>query len=172
MTNPLDIIKTRLQTQNLEPCPTPNSIVTKTKNSTRVGTSSGANGLGGGATILLHSNGVLSNSLTSISSINQSSQIINGESIGTVRTFNTMNTNINNPNNNPIQPNPIAPNKIGIKVTYKSALQVIQHIIREEGPKGFLRGLAPRMLLHSPAVAISWTTYETVKSFLSNEEQI
>lgn len=35
LTNPLDVIKTRLQTQNLEPCPTPVAgaipIITKTK---------------------------------------------------------------------------------------------------------------------------------------------
>ena len=54
-----------------------------------------------------------------------------------------------------------------IKEVFKSALQVMRHIIREDGYIGFLRGLTPRMLLHAPAVAISWTTYETVKSLLA-----
>lgn len=166
LTNPLDIIKTRLQTQNLEPCPTPSSIITKTKNSPRGGLSSGGSG---GAAMLLHGNGLLSSSITS-SSINQPSQVITGERI--IRTFNTMNSNVHNTNNNPVISNPISANKVDIKVSYKSAIQVVQHIIREEGLKGFLRGLAPRMLLHAPAVAISWTTYETVKSFLSNEKSI
>ena len=168
MTNPLDIIKTRLQTQNLEPCPTQNSMITKTKNSTRGGLSSGGNGLGGAA-MLLHGNGLLSSSITS-SSINQPSQVITGERI--IRTFNTMNSNIQNPSNNSVISNPISANKVDVKVSYKSAIQVIQHIIREEGLKGFLRGLAPRMLLHAPAVAISWTTYETIKSLLSNDKSI
>jgi hypothetical protein len=31
----------------------------------------------------------------------------------------------------------------------------------------FTRGMVPRMLLHAPAVAISWTTYETMKNLLT-----
>jgi Mitochondrial carrier protein len=59
-----------------------------------------------------------------------------------------------------------------IKVTFKSAIQVIRHVIKEEGYMGFLRGLAPRMMLHAPAVAISWTTYETVKSALTSQKLV
>lgn len=36
----------------------------------------------------------------------------------------------------------------------------------KEGPAAFFRGMIPRMLVHAPSVAISWTAYETMKSFL------
>ena len=109
---------------------------------------SGGSNLG---TNLIH-NTVLSKPLASINAGH--GQVINGESI--IRTYNTISTGAN--------PHPEAE----INVTYKSAVQVVRHIIREEGYMGFLRGLTPRMLLHAPAVAISWTTYETVKSILSS----
>lgn len=37
---------------------------------------------------------------------------------------------------------------------------------KTEGLAGFFRGLTPRVLSHTPAVAISWTTYETAKQYL------
>jgi solute carrier family 25 (mitochondrial iron transporter), member 28/37 len=39
-------------------------------------------------------------------------------------------------------------------------------IWKQEGIRGFFRGVIPRVLSHTPAVAISWTTYETVKEML------
>jgi solute carrier family 25 iron transporter 28/37 len=39
-------------------------------------------------------------------------------------------------------------------------------IIKEEGFMGLWRGLAPRLMTHTPAVAISWTSYEAAKRFL------
>jgi solute carrier family 25 iron transporter 28/37 len=39
-------------------------------------------------------------------------------------------------------------------------------IYRHEGLGGFVRGIMPRILSHTPAVAISWTTYETCKKYL------
>lgn len=44
--------------------------------------------------------------------------------------------------------------------------QAARTIWIEEGSRGFFRGLAPRILSHTPAVAISWTTYETTKQYL------
>ena len=44
--------------------------------------------------------------------------------------------------------------------------QAAVNILREEGPAGFFRGIVPRVLSHTPAVAISWTTYETAKHYL------
>ena len=43
----------------------------------------------------------------------------------------------------------------------------VRQIQAAEGPAGFFRGALPRLLVHMPSVAISWTTYETVKVWLS-----
>jgi solute carrier family 25 iron transporter 28/37 len=43
---------------------------------------------------------------------------------------------------------------------------IIRRIVAEEGYRAFTRGIVPRVLTQSPAVAISWTTYETLKSML------
>ncbi|KAL3941381.1 MAG: hypothetical protein SGBAC_004266, partial [Bacillariaceae sp.] len=39
-------------------------------------------------------------------------------------------------------------------------------IFETEGTAGFFRGVTPRILSHTPAVAISWTTYESAKEYL------
>ena len=44
--------------------------------------------------------------------------------------------------------------------------QAAVRIYRQEGPAGFFRGMTPRILSHTPAVAISWTTYEAFKRYL------
>ena len=41
-------------------------------------------------------------------------------------------------------------------------------IFETEGAAGFFRGVTPRILSHTPAVAISWTTYETAKEYLKS----
>jgi len=45
--------------------------------------------------------------------------------------------------------------------------QVLRQILRQEGVGGLFKGSLPRMLSHTPAVAISWTTYETAKKWLA-----
>lgn len=47
--------------------------------------------------------------------------------------------------------------------------QAATTIWMEEGAAGFFRGMAPRILSHTPAVAISWTTYETAKHYLLSQ---
>ena len=39
-------------------------------------------------------------------------------------------------------------------------------ILKEDGARGLLRGLLPRVLFHVPAAAISWTVYESCKAAL------
>lgn len=53
----------------------------------------------------------------------------------------------------------IQPHYTGFSDTFAS-------IVKEEGYVGLWRGLAPRLLTHTPAVAISWTAYEAAKQFL------
>ena len=47
--------------------------------------------------------------------------------------------------------------------------QAALRIYQQEGVVGFFRGMTPRILSHTPAVAISWTTYETFKRYLQHQ---
>ncbi|KAJ7513988.1 hypothetical protein O6H91_23G021900 [Diphasiastrum complanatum] len=47
-----------------------------------------------------------------------------------------------------------------------SIREVVGRIIAHEGPGALFRGLKPRVLFHTPAAAISWSTYEGAKAFL------
>lgn len=51
-------------------------------------------------------------------------------------------------------------------IKYKGLSDTVKYIYRNEGITGFFRGVGPRLLVHMPSVAISWTTYETAKTFL------
>ena len=53
---------------------------------------------------------------------------------------------------------------------YRGFWDAYSSILKEEGYRGLWRGTAPRMVTQTPAVAISWTTYETVKSWLLEDE--
>jgi solute carrier family 25 iron transporter 28/37 len=53
-----------------------------------------------------------------------------------------------------------------VRPVYTTWRDAAGYILRHEGPAGFFRGVAPRILSHVPAVAISWTTYETAKAYL------
>ena len=108
VTTPLDVIKTRLQTQNLEPCP-------------KVASTAAGSAGGVGVTVI--------------------------SSKAPVMAFGSSPT-------------------LSLGGTRFGFSQVIFQIYRDDGFKGFLRGMTPRMLLHAPAVAISWTAYETMKDLL------
>lgn len=51
---------------------------------------------------------------------------------------------------------------------YLSAWETFRKILSEEGVAAFGRGMLPRILVHAPSVAISWTAYEFTKSLLHN----
>jgi len=51
-------------------------------------------------------------------------------------------------------------------VKYEGWRDAIRSIIVEEGYIGLFRGVLPRVMMHSPAVAITWTSYEGVKKWL------
>ncbi|KAA8549462.1 hypothetical protein F0562_001146 [Nyssa sinensis] len=46
-----------------------------------------------------------------------------------------------------------------------SIRDVIRTIVKKDGYRGLMRGWMPRMLFHTPAAAICWSTYEAAKSF-------
>ena len=52
------------------------------------------------------------------------------------------------------------------KTYYTTPIEAFQSIIQEEGPRGLFRGTLPRVALHAPSVAISWTAYEMAKGWL------
>lgn len=52
------------------------------------------------------------------------------------------------------------------KTYYSTPLEAFQSILQEEGPRGLFRGTLPRVALHAPSVAISWTAYEMAKDWL------
>jgi len=126
LTTPIDLIKTRIQTQNLEPCPTPRippPRITVTRTVQR-----------GTAAAVSAPSSSSSPSLAAAAAA-------------------------------------AAPAGVGegtVKLSYRGALQVVRQVITEEGYAAFLRGMAPRMLVHAPAVAISWTTYESMKNLLAS----
>ena len=51
---------------------------------------------------------------------------------------------------------------------YSGIMDAFRSIAKEEGIAGFFRGMAPRLMTHTPSVAISWTVYETMKMWLSS----
>ena len=53
---------------------------------------------------------------------------------------------------------------------YTGAFQVAMNIYREFGLVGFSSGMFPRVLVHTPSVAISWTAYEFTKNLLKKME--
>lgn len=57
----------------------------------------------------------------------------------------------------------------GEHLRYRSPLQAAQQIWHKEGLRGFFRGAQQRMAVQAPGFAISWTAYETAKSLLMNQ---
>jgi hypothetical protein len=52
------------------------------------------------------------------------------------------------------------------KVRYRHILSSIKIIYKHEGIWAFTRGVFPRMCINVPSTALSWGTYELVKSRL------
>ncbi|GAQ82434.1 mitochondrial substrate carrier family protein [Klebsormidium nitens] len=52
---------------------------------------------------------------------------------------------------------------------YKSSnvFKTMKLIVREEGPRALWRGWRPRIMFHTPAAAICWSTYEAMKGVLT-----
>lgn len=51
---------------------------------------------------------------------------------------------------------------------YRGMWHALRTIKMEEGWKGLLRGIVPRVLFHAPAAAVCWTTYEFCKHLMDS----
>ena len=51
---------------------------------------------------------------------------------------------------------------------YKGLMEAFESVVRHEGYLGLFRGVVPRVVTHTPSVAISWTVYEVMKVWLSS----
>ena len=51
---------------------------------------------------------------------------------------------------------------------YGGLSDAFHSIVREEGSAGLFHGMTPRLMTHTPAVAISWTAYEAAKQWLAS----
>lgn len=52
------------------------------------------------------------------------------------------------------------------KIKYIDVKSTIMTMFKEEGVKGFTKGLLPRILGQAPSAAVSWATYDTIQNFL------
>lgn len=53
---------------------------------------------------------------------------------------------------------------------YADFRSTVLYIYRNEGVSAFAKGIAPRMSINVPAAALSWGTYELIKSVLIGEQ--
>jgi len=140
VTNPMDVVKTRLQTQGL---------TAKTSN-----VPPSQRGGGGGHL----------SSRSRTSGISRFSSVIEGKGSSLVFARHKMGSAATAAATCPSKPR-------GYSIQTNRPLglwETVQQIRSQEGYRGFLKGLRPRIMTHAPAMGISWGTYETVKRFLSN----
>lgn len=51
-------------------------------------------------------------------------------------------------------------------IKYKNTLMTVRLIWQQDGARGFFKGIAPRAATQSLSSAVSWSTYEAMKSLL------
>lgn len=56
-------------------------------------------------------------------------------------------------------------------VRYRDFVQTIKYIYQREGASAFTKGIGPRMCINVPSTALSWGTYELIKSFLARHDK-
>lgn len=178
VTNPLDVVKTRLQTESCilsadvpraEP-QTPvsgrtnsvpehsskriSNIITSSKSGINQKISKFSNQ---NSTAVMEHHTAASNAQASGTSVKTSHHTVPGSIVK-----NRMVSNMT------LCPNPKCPTP---QPHFKGLLSAIAHIHAEEGWRGFARGITPRLMVHAPAMSISWATYETIKRMLHSTEE-
>jgi solute carrier family 25 iron transporter 28/37 len=133
MTTPLDVVKTRLQTQNLVsktlgnsvPLPVPCPAFTQTKRHIASATSASSATCPAG---------------------------VKGPCVGKSGVSSSVGADF------------------VVAQRYRSMGQTFRAVVTEEGALSLLRGAVPRILVHAPSVAISWTAYEFAKGLLAGNK--
>jgi len=67
---------------------------------------------------------------------------------------------------NPLSPGCCGETQACAEVRLTGLVQTLMTIYQEGGIRAFWKGVRPRVLVHAPSVAITWTTYEMVKRTL------
>ncbi|GMH95129.1 hypothetical protein TrST_g3257 [Triparma strigata] len=136
LTTPLDVVKTKLQTQNLGDIRTPPSGSAPTANAP-------------------HPNPIVHTPSSSAKNLKIQA--------APLRPLHTS-PPLFHPN---APPSPCPPTSSS--PTYTNGYAAFRAILKEDGFIGLFKGMSPRLITHAPAVAISWTTYEGVKSLISEK---
>ncbi len=173
VTNPLDVAKTRLQTQcmlltpvsapsipglALPPLPAvlPNSVVVSMPG-TVAAAAAGGGGMGTATTIVSSSS-----SAAGAADGLAAGGGVGGREIGRARGSGQKKCEAPRCN----AQGPTAGVESCKVVRFTGLVETLRTIMLQEGPRGFIRGLRPRLMVHIPAVATTWTTYEVVKRML------
>ncbi len=59
-----------------------------------------------------------------------------------------------------------------IKLLYSGVIDAVLQILKSEGPLVFFKGAVPKILVHTPGVAVSWTTYEMCSRWISQNGRV
>lgn len=160
-TTPLDMIKTRLQTQSL-----PNFTASVVNNNianfaTATGGATGVMGSTCSRKESLRSN----NNGNGVSKSNQTRRVMTiSHPCGNDVFKHSKSLNLIK---NPLFSASSSSSNNTLKLT--GAFDAAKVIYLEQGLPGFMRGCIPRLLVSAPSVAVSWTAYELAKSFLRDK---
>lgn len=144
ITTPLDVIKTRLQTQHLAPCTEQQIVQAVEKNMNALVPPKPIQYDG-----CIEKTSSAKSAFTNISSV--TSEVTPGRQ-STASSF------------------AASQSLEAATISRMSMREVVHRIWTQEGPAGFFRGAVPRMMSQAPAVAISWTVYESLKNALNRLE--
>lgn len=170
ITTPMDVIKTKLQTQEMLPCGEQSADMCIKKRFTTTKVTAASSGSGGGATtttsvveevIIPKINKVYGSTVRGVATA--SAAAASGSSSSGNGGGSSSNQVVNGGT-------PMSGLRTGIhwlQNNIRDVWSIVKKVAREEGVAGFYRGTVPRIVTQAPAVAISWTAYESMKSLLS-----